>query len=84
MLSSVIFILPSIMISGFAFPISNMPVEIQWMSYLLPLRYFFTIIRGIFLKGAGFAILWPEMLALFILGATVFILAALRFRKKLS
>ena len=84
MLSSVIFILPSIMISGFAFPISNMPLEIQWISYLLPLRYFFTIIRGIFLKGAGFAILWPEMLALFILGVTVFILAALRFRKKLS
>ncbi len=84
MLSSVIFILPSIMISGFAFPVSNMPIEVQWISYLLPLRYFFTIIRGIFLKGAGFAILWPEMLALFILGVTVFILAALRFRKKLS
>ncbi len=84
MLSSIIFILPSIMISGFAFPVSNMPIEIQWLSYLLPLRYFFIIIRGIFLKGAGFAILWPEMLALFLLGTTVFILAALRFRKKLS
>ncbi|MEI7904356.1 MAG: ABC transporter permease [Candidatus Firestonebacteria bacterium] len=84
MLSSIIFILPSMMISGFAFPVGNMPVEIQWLSYLIPLRYFFVIIRGVFLKGIGFAELWPQMLALFFLGATVFVLAALRFRKKLS
>ncbi len=51
---------PAIPLSGFAFPIDNMPEPVQWLTYLNPLRYFVEIIRGIFLKGNGLAILWPQ------------------------
>jgi ABC-2 type transport system permease protein len=51
------FILPFFMLSGFVFPIVNMPIVIQWLTYLNPLRYFLVIIRGIFLKGTGLEIL---------------------------
>jgi ABC-2 type transport system permease protein len=61
-----------------------MPVAIQYLTYLDPLRYFLVIIRGIFLKGNGPAVLWPQMLALLILGAAVFTLSTLRFRKRLE
>ena len=54
------------------------------MTYANPLRYFLVIIRGIFLKGNGFDILWPQMLALAILGAAVFTFSSLRFRKRLE
>jgi ABC-2 type transport system permease protein len=66
------------------FPIENMPVIFQYLTYANPLRYFLVIIRGIFLKGNGFGILWPQMLSLFILGAAVLILSSLRFRKRLG
>ena len=60
------------MLSGFVFPIANMPAVVQWLSYLNPLRYFLVIIRGIFLKGTGFEVLWPQFAALLILGLLVF------------
>ena len=85
MMTTVFFVvLPMNFLSGFIFPIENMPVAIQWLSYLLPLRYFFEIIRGIFLRGAGMTELWPQVLALFIFGAGVLALSSLRFRKKLA
>jgi ABC-2 type transport system permease protein len=85
MLASIFFfILPQILLSGFVFPIANMPVSIQVFTYLLPLRYFFVIIRGIFLKGAGLAEFWDEILALLILAAVSYGLAMLRFRKRLD
>jgi ABC-2 type transport system permease protein len=61
-----------------------MPAVVQYLTYANPLRYFLIIIRGIFLKGSGFDILWPQMLALAILGSTVFTLSSLWFRKRLE
>ena len=76
--------LPMNFLSGFVFPIENMPKIIQGVSYLLPLRYFYEIIRGIFLRGAGLAELWPQVAALFIFGTGILTLSSLRFRKKLA
>lgn len=78
------FFVPAILLSGFVFPIPNMPEVVQYLTYANPLRYFLVIIRGIFLKGSGFDILWPQMAALAILGGTVFTLSSLWFRKKLE
>jgi ABC-2 type transport system permease protein len=61
-----------------------MPELFQYVTYLNPLRYFLIIIRGVFLKGNGIAVLWPEMAALLAIGVVVITLAALRFRKRLS
>jgi ABC-2 type transport system permease protein len=72
------------MLSGFMFPIANMPRVVRWLTYLNPMRYFLVVIRGIFLKGAGAAILWPQMVAMTALGVTTLWLAARRFRKTLS
>ncbi|MCB0729693.1 MAG: ABC transporter permease [Ignavibacteriae bacterium] len=77
-------LMPMVYLSGFAFPIENMPAILQYISYLIPLRYFITIIRGVVLKGIGFADLWQEALTLFIMGATILILSSLRFRKRLD
>ncbi|MEI6846351.1 MAG: ABC transporter permease [Candidatus Firestonebacteria bacterium] len=84
MLTTFIFIFPAMIISGFIFPVSNMPQPVQYLTYFIPLRYFLTIIRGIVLKGNGFEILWPEILALVIFGAGIFYLSSLRFKKKLG
>lgn len=75
---------PCILLSGFVFPIQNMPAAIQKLTYLNPLRYFLVMIRGIFLKGNGLAILWPELLALLAIGAAVFTVSVLRFRRTLD
>ena len=69
------FLMPMIYLSGFIFPIENMPAWIQPFTYLIPLRYFLVIVRGIFLKGIGLEVLWPQALALFGWGATVLALA---------
>jgi ABC-2 type transport system permease protein len=66
------------------FPIANMPEVVQWITYLNPLRYFLVIIRGIFLKGVGPAILWPPMLALAVMGLVTLWLASRRFQKTLA
>ncbi|MBA4418771.1 MAG: ABC transporter permease [Syntrophus sp. (in: bacteria)] len=78
------FFQPSILLSGFATPIENMPDIFQYVTYLNPLRYFLVIVRGIFLKGVGINVLWPEVLALFVLGVTILILSALRFKKRMT
>ncbi len=78
------FIMPFFMLSGFVFPIDNMPTFVQWLTYLNPLRYFLVIIRGIFLKGVGLEVLWPQYMALAILGMLVFSGAILRFKKRLD
>ncbi|GAB4221616.1 MAG: ABC transporter permease [Spirochaetales bacterium] len=83
MMSSVFFVLmPMLFLSGFIFPIDTMPRVIQGISYLLPLRYYFVIIRGIFLKGAGIEALWDQALILFGLGVGILSLSILRFRKR--
>jgi len=76
--------LPALLLSGFIFPIANMPEVFQWLTLLNPLRYFLEIIRGIFLKGIGASILWPQMAALSILGVATLGLASRRFRKTLE
>jgi ABC-2 type transport system permease protein len=83
-MSSFFFFTPAFMLSGFAFPIRNMPLAVQWLSYLDPLRYFIQIVRGIFLKGTGASILWPQMLAMLIYGSLILTFSALRFHKRLD
>jgi drug efflux transport system permease protein len=85
MMTSQFFIMqPMMQLSGFAFPIENMPKVIQFVTNFIPLRYFMSIIRGIFLKGSGFRELWPNALALLIFGLVIFIISVNRFQKKLG
>lgn len=84
MMTTFFFIFPFMMFSGFIFPIANMPVIIQYLTYLNPLRYFLVIIRGVFLKGVGLEILWPQFIALTLMGLVVFTGAVKRFRKRLD
>lgn len=84
MMSTFFFMTPAMMLSGFIFPIANMPEIIQWFTYLNPLRYFLIIIRGIFLKGIGLSILWPQYVALFALGSACLWIATRRFHKTVS
>ena len=81
MMSTFFFYFPAVLLSGFMFPIANMPTVIQWLTYLNPLRYFLVIVRGIFLKGVGASILWPQMGALAVIGTVMLMLAMQRFRK---
>jgi ABC-2 type transport system permease protein len=72
---------PFVLLSGFMFPVENMPRSVQYLTWVNPLRYFLLILRGIFLKGAGVEILWPQMAALLGMGASLLAAATLRFRK---
>ncbi|HTN43084.1 MAG TPA: ABC transporter permease [Nitrospiria bacterium] len=76
--------LPLMILSGFAFPIANMPVFFQDLSYLSPVRYFLVIIRGIFLKGEGIDTLWPQVVPLAVLAVAIFSMSVLRFRRTLG
>jgi ABC-2 type transport system permease protein len=84
MMSSFFFFMPAFMLNGFAFPVRNMPEPAQWLAGLNPARYFMEIVRGVFLKGTGFAELWPQMAALAALGMIVLTMAVLRFHKRLD
>ncbi|MBD3170624.1 MAG: ABC transporter permease subunit [candidate division Zixibacteria bacterium] len=85
MLSAIFFIMmPMLFFSGFVFPIENMPMVFQYFSYLLPLRYFFVIVRGIFLKGVGIVELWDEAGLLLFFGLLIMTLSIKRFRKNLE
>ena len=84
MMAGFFFFMPALLLSGFNFPIRNMPVLVQYLDYLNPLRYFMTIVRGVFLKGTGPATLWPELLALAVIGIAIFALSVLRFHKSLD
>ncbi len=75
---------PMIYLSGLIFPIASMPRAIQIVTYGIPLRYYNDVIRGIFLRGAGLSVLWPEALTLALYGGGIFALASLRFRKRLD
>jgi ABC-2 type transport system permease protein len=78
------FLMPSMLLSGFIFPIASMPPALQWISYLVPLTYFLTIVRGIIIKGVGIGYLWPQIGLLSLLGLTVFTTAVMRFRKRID
>ncbi|MBM3244366.1 MAG: ABC transporter permease [Candidatus Omnitrophica bacterium] len=84
MMSVFLFYMPTFLLSGFAYPIANMPQVIQWFTFLNPMRYFLVIIRGIFLKGVGIEVLWPQFIPLLSIGFVVIILSALRFKKRIA
>ena len=71
------------LLSGFAFPIANMPELVQWLTLLNPLRYYLAIVRSVFLKGVGLEVLWPQVLMLFGMGLVTLELAIRRFHKTL-
>jgi ABC-2 type transport system permease protein len=78
------FLTPMMYLSGFIFPIENMPAWIQPLTYLIPLRYFLVIVRGIFQKGIGLEILWPQAVALLTWGLAMLTLATMRSSKRLG
>jgi ABC-2 type transport system permease protein len=84
MLSAFLGMMPQIYLSGFVFPIQNMPKIFQYVTYLVPLRYYVTILRGVFLKGVGIEVLWPHVLALLGIGIVVLGIARARFRQQLA
>lgn len=84
MFTTIFFIMPMILLGGFVFPIENMPVLFQHVSRVVPTRYFFVIIRGIMLRGAGWPELWDQAAALLAIGTALFALSVVRFRKKLD
>jgi ABC-2 type transport system permease protein len=84
MTATFFFLTPMIYLSGFIFPIENMPGVIQYATYLIPLRYFLVIVRGIFLKGIGIDLLWPQAAALAAWGTVVLALAVARSRKRMA
>jgi len=82
MTTTFFFLMPMVLLSGFVFPIENMPRPIQLLTYLLPLRYFLVILRSLFLKGVGLETFWPEALALTASGVTLLLLAIARSSKR--
>ena len=84
MMTTFLLFQPFFLLSGFTFPLRNMPQSIQYLTLLNPVRYFIEIVRGLFLKGSGVSVLWPQMLALGIFGVVILSLSAMRFRKRLD
>jgi ABC-2 type transport system permease protein len=84
MISVFVVMMPQIYLSGFVFPIQNMPKIFQWATYAIPLRYYVTSLRGIFLKGVGIEVLWPEALIMTGLAVAILTFARLRYRVRLG
>jgi ABC-2 type transport system permease protein len=78
------FLMPMVLLSGFVFPIENMPDWVQVITYAIPLRYFLVILRAIFLKGVGVQVLWPQIAALSAWGIIVLVLAVMRSSKRVA
>ena len=78
------FFQPFFMLSGFTFPVRNMPEIVQWLTFLNPVRYFLEIVRGIFLRGSGIDTLWPEMVALAVFGVVILGASVGRFHRTLE
>ena len=74
--------LPTLMLSGFIFPIASMPPVLQVITYVVPARYFLIALRGLVLKGVGLSVMWPELVALSIYGAVMLTLASIRLRRQ--
>ena len=84
MIITFLIILTMNILSGIIFPIANMPHAIQYLTYLMPIRYFAIIVRGILLRGIGIEILWPQVLALILLGILTLVLSVSRLRKRIQ
>ncbi|MCB0728240.1 MAG: ABC transporter permease [Ignavibacteria bacterium] len=82
--SAFLVMMPMIFLSGFSFPIENMPQIIQYITYIIPLKYFIIIIRGIVIKGLGFDNLWKELTILFFMGVVILTISSMRFNKRLE
>jgi ABC-2 type transport system permease protein len=82
MTASSFFFTPAILLSGFVFPVNNMPQAVQYVTYLNPLRYYIVVIQDLFLKGVGLAVLWPQMVGMAVLGAGMLGLSVMRFRRR--
>ena len=80
-LSALFSIFIAMLLSGFAFPVENMPLPVQWLTQINPVRWFMEIIRGLYLKGVGLAILWKQFGMLLVIGSVVLGVAVARFRK---
>ena len=76
--------LPAFLLSGFAYPIRSMPVALQYITYLIPAKYFVTLLKGIYLKGVGLGVLWIEGAFLAVFAALMLVLANRKFKKKLA
>jgi ABC-2 type transport system permease protein len=83
-MASFFFSSPAFMLSGFNFPIANMPLPVQYLTYLNPMRYFMEIVRGVFLKGVGISVIWPQMTILAVYGIAILWLSTIRFHKSLD
>jgi len=84
MVSAFFFNMPAITFSGFGFPISSMPEALQHLTYLDPLRYFLIVLRGVYLKGVGLEVLWPQLLAMTAIGVILLTISVFRFHKSLD
>jgi ABC-2 type transport system permease protein len=84
MTAAFVFMVPMIYLSGLIFPIENMPKAIQLATYGIPLRYYANVIRGIFLRGSGIDVLWPEAVTMAAMGLAILAVASLRFRKRID
>ena len=84
MFCAFLLMVPMIYLSGLVFPIANMPDVFQYVSYAIPVRYYGNVLRGVFLRGSGLDVLWPEAVILTAMGTTLLVTASLRFRKSLD
>jgi ABC-2 type transport system permease protein len=84
MVTGFFYIMPAITFSGFGFPVTAMPQVLQYLCYVNPLFYFLVVIRGVYLKGVGLDVLWPQMAAMAALGVALLWISVLRFHKSLD
>jgi ABC-2 type transport system permease protein len=84
MVAAFFVLMPFVLLSGFIFPVENMPAAIQTLAAFIPLKYYLEIVRGLFLKGTGFNELWYPALILFLWGVGILAIASLKFRKKMD
>ena len=83
-IAALVSLLPTLILSGFIFPISSMPTVLQNITYLVPARYFLVVLRGVMLKDVGAAVLWPDLAALAVFAVAILLLASLRLRREWS
>ena len=84
MMATTLIFQPFFLLSGFTFPIRNMPQIVQWLTVVNPVRYFMEIVRGVFLQGVGISTLWPQLVTLAVFGFIILSLAVRRFNKQLE
>lgn len=84
MMSGFFYLFPAILLSGFVFPIKNMPYGFQLLTYVNPMRYFINILRGIFLRGNDISVLYPELLPMVFIGIFIFAMSVRKFKKKMD